>query len=847
MVRNCPRELYLQSALPCGQTKAALLRHALKHVVSRIDPAITSDRNLEQMLSQEFDALPSGAMLPFEMEEEQTRMAFVLERWLAYERPGKGNVVSRDYSSTMAFAGEQIPVSGQLLVDRGRALESIRVKYKEPEYNMRGRSAATRPDHSAELLKLQRAGEAEALRLGYDLAAKPVYGAIYYLKSRGDTSKVYADAFEACLGANIISWHFKSSDAAVVEQETLKPDPACTCDPKNCYDCRYNDICNLTFEKRQTMEQPPIEVKTINEITLTDAQAALVSLDSGECRVNAVAGSGKTTVIVLRVYALVEAGEKPEHILMLTFSEKAREEMRVRLQAFANGNIFKYARVDVSGVQIETFNSWGQKVLDKYYKVLGFTATPSLVDDITKKDIIIDLLTTHRDLPLDYRNPFMATKAADGAVIKLGKWLDSLKAAHAEKVSDVTKVLGASLDPYAATILAVYQEYNNRLTAINAIDYEDQLRLLLKLSDSGVFEKMPYEHIVIDEFQDSNPNQIGIILELKRKNKGIKSLVVVGDELQAIYGFRNATPDNLVDFANHFPGMVDIDLTANFRSQAPIIQLANQIIAKTARLGKAIEAHKKNSNVQPAVLCMEDKDAEVQLYAKQVRKLIRNGTKPSSIAVLCRTRAELARMQAEMVKLGIPTLLKVPEIIGDAPYVKAVIALASFLVDNDDMASLALYAKSLGQDIYDQNALEASKNALVNTFAGMKNEADKITAFFDLTKDAEEDYVCKAFMSKLRSMEFKTLAQYLNYCVKYRTYKVRDTQSTVREETDCVTLITVHSAKGLEWDTVLLSLRTFPIDDESKRLFYVGITRAKERLLVTYTEKQTVLADLIKP
>ena len=133
---------------------------------------------------------------------------------------------------------------------------------------------------------------------------------------------------------------------------------------------------------------------------------------------------------------------------------------------------------------------------------------------------------------------------------------------------------------------------------------------------------MPYEHIVIDEFQDSNPNQIDIIVELKRRNKGIKSLVVVGDELQAIYGFRNATPDNLVDFAKYFPNMMDIDMTANFRSQQPIIQLANSIIQKIARLGKVIEAHRATSNVKPKVLDIEKSDEEVDLYCRQIVKLI---------------------------------------------------------------------------------------------------------------------------------------------------------------------------------------------------------------------------------
>ena len=102
-----------------------------------------------------------------------------------------------------------------------------------------------------------------------------------------------------------------------------------------------------------------------------------------------------------------------------------------------------------------------------------------------------------------------------------------------------------------------------------------------------------------------------------------------------------------------------------------------------------------------------------------------------------------------------------------------------------------------------------------------------------------------SFVERMKRFNYSTLNQYLTYCTKYRDYGIRDTLSTAQEKTDCVTLITTHSAKGLEWDIVLLSLKRFPIDEESRRLFYVGVTRAKEKLLLTYTDKQMVLAELI--
>lgn len=850
--RECPREAFVKNRIPSGLTKHAVLRSVMKHVLMQVDLDKTSVAGIKQLVLDEFQARPSLCMLPFEAEDEAKRMGILMARWLKFEQGQrtKSVVLAKDFANTFPFAGDQKSCTVHMLIDRGAEIEAIRFKYKAPEYSYRGKSPTTRPDGSPELLMLQRAGEIEAKKLGIDILKKPVYGAIYYLKHKEDTSKALAIEFEDKAGNNIVAHWFTMNEAAEVEKNyaSIAPDAQKTCDEAECKECLYQDLCHLEFEKRHLMERPPVELKTIDEISLTDAQRTFVAFKDGECRVNAVAGSGKTTVVALRTLNLIENGADASKILMVTFSEKAKEEMSLRLKSFAKGQVMAYSGVEteVDKVQIETFNSWGQHILDKYYQMLGFTSQPVLVDDVTKKDIIVDLLSAHRSLPLDYRNPFMSTKSAEGAVMKMVRYIDAMKAAHAETEADVLTALGPSLTNYAGELLAMYQEYNAKLVAINSIDYEDQLRLLLKLADFGIFEKLPYEHIVVDEFQDSNPNQIAIIVELKRRNPGIKSLVVVGDELQAIYGFRNATPDNLVDFSKYFPGMVDIDMTANFRSQQPIIQMANQIIAKTARLGKVIEAYKKTSNVQPAVIEIDKEEQEQSLYTRQICKLIRDGTKPNTIAVLCRTRAELIKQQMLLDKAGVPTILKVPEIVADAPYVKAIIAFASFLKDHDDMVSLALYAKSLGQDPFDESGLKASAEAIIQVFDGCTSEMEKIEAFLSFLTDATEDYVGEAFLNKVKALNFKSLNQYLNYCTKYRDYKVKDTQSTSQEETDCVTLITVHSAKGLEWDTVLLSLKRFPIDEESRRLFYVGVTRAKERLLLTYTKKQQVLADLLK-
>lgn len=847
--RECPREAFIRENIKAADNKFGKLRSIMKHTIMQIDIATSTVADVKQIVGNEFEALNQEHMLPFEAEDEEKRMSFLINRWLSFEkrRLSQGRILAKDFQSTFLFVGAQKTTTVHMLIERENVIEAIRFKYKAPEYNYHARSENTRPETSEELFLLQKAGETELQKLGLNQIHKPVLGAVYYLKSRQDKATELSMAFEDKIGDNIIEYHFDQSDAQNIEQKASQviSDVNKTCDEKECADCLYNDICHLTFEKRRLMEQPPVEIKSIDEITLTDAQLSFVSFTEGECRVNAVAGSGKTTIVALRTLSLIEEGCDPSKILMVTFSEKAKEEMAIRLKGFAQGEMMKYSDLDIDNVQIETFNSWGQHILDKYYSLLGFSEQPQIVDDIVKKDIIIELLNKHRQLPLDYRNPFMNTKAASGAVIKLVKYIDSMKAAHVETEDDVCKVLGAKTVDVAAELLEIYQEYNEQLISLNVIDFEDQLRLLLKLKDFGIFEQLPYEHIVVDEFQDSNPNQIAIIVELKYANPNIKSLVVVGDELQSIYQFRNATPENLVNFSQYFPDMVDIDLTANFRSQEPIIKLANRIIEKTAKLGKVIEAHKQNTKVRPAVREIDNADQEQDLFTRQVVKLIKDGTKPSDIAILCRTRKELIKQQMLLNEAGVPTLLKVPEIIVDAPYVKAIIALASFLRNHDDMISFALYAKSLGQDPFDKTALEASAQSFIQAFDACNTEAEKILAFQQCIENAKEDYVGAAFIEKLENCNFRTLNQYLNYCIKYKTYNVCESCSTARQDTDCVTLITVHSAKGLEWDTVLLSLKSFSIDSEASRLFYVGLTRAKERLLLTYTKKQQFLADLL--
>ena len=639
-IRTCPRKAYLRTAVDSGVIKAGILRGIVKDVLLS-SPFSTGEAALRKRIRDAFDT-KADRLLPFEAEAERERMEVLLWRYLEFERRQKNKILAENFVNKVKVMGDDHSVSAHRLIDRGTALECIRYLYKQPEMSYRSRK--TPVEKNPDLLALQKTGEAEAAKLG--ITGKHVFGSFYYLKSSLDTSRSLESTFESRLGSNIINHHFTPGEEAALAKELSgqKPDVAlCTDDERECYDCIYKDLCHTEFVKRSLEEKPTVEEKPLDSIHMTPSQRRFVEFESGECRVNAVAGSGKTTIVTLRTLRLIEEGCKPEQILMITFTDKACGEMKSRLHRYACGSTLKDLNIETDKIVVRTFNSFGQELLDTHYAKLGFTEAPQLVDEILKKDIIVNLLDSHRTLPIDYRNPFLDLPNACGAVVQIGRIIDSLKANHVETVDQVEKMVTMDMKPRAKELLAIYEAYNAKLVELNKIDYEDQLRLILKLKAFGVFEDLPYRHIVVDEFQDSNGNQISLILEMAKAAKELESIVVVGDELQAIYGFRDATPENLIKFSDYFPGMVDIPLEDNFRSQSPIIEMANRILSREARIAKVIKAHRKEEGIAPVLMDIEKADAERELYVKQTKKLLRDGVKPRDIAVLCRTKSELIK------------------------------------------------------------------------------------------------------------------------------------------------------------------------------------------------------------
>lgn len=853
VAKKCPRRAALSDG--SGISKIGVLRGASKEVIMAI---VASDFNVKtkkirELVASALDARPNS-MLSFEREAEEAKMVRSMSSYVTFEQThGKHKVLSTEFTNEVMFGKAKRSVSAYALIDRGDALECIRYAYKLNEYsvdNRRSRKEERYMDKSAELLLLQKTGEAEALKLGIDIKKKPVFGAVYYLrlKKMGDAAGSELP-FEGRSGANIANYFFTPNEerAVVAAYEHVKEDPSRECcDPSYCRTCPFDELCHMEFAKRTLTVLPPEPPVPINEIHMTSAQQDFVEFRDGECRVNAVAGSGKTTIITLRSISLIEEGVDPSHILMLTFTDKAAGEMKARLQAYARGTALSDEELDVDSIEVATFNSWGQHMLDKYFSELGFRKKPELIDDVVKKDIIIDILKKNPGLPMDYANPFMGTFTHVGAVTQMMGFIDAFKAAHVKTEAEVLGIVGgpgSTFAPHAAQLLSMYEAYNRELVAQNLLDYEDQLRLLLELDKLGIFARMPYEHIVVDEFQDSNPNQIDIILRVASQAPNYRSLAVVGDVMQSIYGFRNATPENLANFGDYFPNMVDISMCDNFRSFTPIIEMANHIISSQG-VKDTIKAHKLGHALAPVVKFVDSSEAERTLFVRQVQKLVKDGIEPANIAVMCRTRGELVQLRDAMVEAGIPVIMRVPEVIGEGAYVRAIISLCRFLVSQDRLG-LCLYAKSLGLNPFDETVVTKLGDDVSAKMNAAASDKAKLEVFWELVKDAGEDFVAEKFLESLKNKKFKSYQNLMTYCIKYEQYGTKELLSTVHEKSNSVSLITIHSAKGLEWPVVLLSLKKFRFGSEEERLLYVAVTRAKEKLLISHTGKQQQLVSML--
>lgn len=648
-----------------------------------------------------------------------------------------------------------------------------------------------------------------------------------------------------------------------------------TCSKADCEKCTLYNRCHYT--------EPPIALPEKTErafhpedIHLSPEQEAIVGAKNGIFRVLATAGAGKTFCMVLRVIRLIEDGMEPSEILLISFSNIAVEELRTRIEKMLK--ICGYDEdIDVNEFTIVTFNSLGYTLIKEYYEMLGFTKKPTLIDNIEQYDIIDELVRESEErIPgLDYENPFLKFGSnAVGVIAKLANLFDEIKRNHIETFADYDKFLGLTEKIHHAaageeTVIAQeeraaarmvfkeFERYAKKLKDADIIDYADQSilveELIRKSFEDGIdyiLEMFNFHHIVVDEFQDSNEFQLTFVKALMG-SMSFKSLMVVGDDSQAIYGFNGTSPENIIHFDKKLGMKVtDLELSETRRFGQDVCDIANAVLEpNTEKVEKHIHSSQPISEFQPRLIGFDSKTTEYDTIAMEMKQLIDDGVRPEDIIFLSTRNDDFDAIMKSLNKAGVPAL-KLSEKFTVNSRVVAIIALAKFILDFDNTVALMDYLnEAYGNTFFEfspeevEAIIEREKQQFIKLFIPMRDE-EKLAEMLRLIDniDISRDLTAQAFVQKVKDKARTCTSAYTlaAYIVKYEKYESTD-EAKLTGKYPAVTLSTVWKAKGGEWDYVFCSLSSVDSTrglnrdeiEEKRRLIFTMVTRMKKGLTVT--------------
>lgn len=596
---------------------------------------------------------------------------------------------------------------------------------------------------------------------------------------------------------------------------------------------------------------------------LNKEQLEAVKYIDGPLLVLAGAGSGKTKVLTTRVaYLIDEIGVDPTSILAITFTNKAAKEMKERIVKMLGSIAYQ--------IQISTFHSFGLTILKEYYKELGYDKNFTILDSEDSLTVVKKIL---KDMDKDPKifNPKNIRNRISSAKNEL---MDP---------NEFSKFSNNEIDE---VVVSVYRKYQEKLEINNSLDFDDLLMLPILL-----FRKYPdilkkfqdkYRYILIDEYQDTNEAQYLLTKMISAKYKNI---CVVGDNDQAIYSFRGSDYKNILNFEKDYKDAKVIMLERNYRSTKQILDVANNVI-KNNKLRKDKNLWTDNSNGDKVVYHRALNEQDEAFYVKSKIEELRKTESLSNMAVLYRTNAQSRNMEEALLRDNIPY-----KVVGSIYFYKRkeIKDLLSYLNviynSHDDISllrvinvpkrgigaktveNLELQANLLGQSVYDtidsgkelefkkiiedikENQDNLSLTELVDYIlekSGIKAELEQEgTLESDIRLENLEEFktITKNFEEEKGIVSLEEFLGELSLVSDVEEYK---------NNTDVVTLMTVHSAKGLEFDNVFMigmeegifphnnSLDDYNQLEEERRLCYVAITRAKKRLWIINAKRRTI-------
>ena len=608
---------------------------------------------------------------------------------------------------------------------------------------------------------------------------------------------------------------------------------------------------------------------------LNPQQRAAVEQTEGPLLVLAGAGSGKTRVLTYRVAYLMEKGVAPWHILAITFTNKAAREMADRVRALVGE-----ASEDA---WISTFHACCARILRRDIEKLGYKRQFAIYDEDDRMSVIKAVAKALNLSDKEYPPKQIRAVISDAKnrLLTPQEWLKESEG-----------------DFRSRKLYEAYSAYEQALRGNNALDFDDLLikTLVLMTEHPPVLDyyRDKFRYILVDEYQDTNAAQYMLVRLLAGDRH---NLCVVGDDDQSIYGWRGADLRNILDFEKDFPECVTIKLEQNYRSTGNILDAANQVIAHNrGRKEKALWTERGQGERIALYHAMDERD-EAAFIVAMSRKLIAAGETPGGIAVLYRTNAQSRVLEEAFVRAGTPYRVYGGQRFYERKEVKDLIAYMRALVNPDDDVSARRIInepkRGIGDATIEKLADYAAENDMPLLSAVLDSENAPLPArpkkllgeFAKLMIDLTELMYEKRpgeFVEALieRTGYVKALEENRSEENESRIENIRELQGAVsefeklnpegglpeflenvalvsdldamNESGGAVTLMTLHSAKGLEFNEVFLAGMeegVFPItralfdDDqleEERRLAYVGITRAKKRLFLSHARTRAL-------
>ena len=601
---------------------------------------------------------------------------------------------------------------------------------------------------------------------------------------------------------------------------------------------------------------------------LNDKQKEAVLNTEGPCLILAGAGSGKTKVLTTRiVYLVQELGVSPSSILAITFTNKAANEMKARISRMVGPYAYE--------MQISTFHSFGLTILKDYYELVGLKKNFTILDSEDSLLIIKKILKDMNKDPKDFNPKTVRNK---------------ISSAKNELMSP-SKLSEYSANEFDNVVVDTYKLYQEKLMNNNSVDFDDLLMYPIILFNEHKETLMHFQdkfrYILIDEYQDTNHVQYILTKMLSAKHQNI---CVVGDQDQSIYGFRGANYHNILNFEKDYPNTKVILLEQNYRSTKNILNAANDII-KHNKLRKEKNLWTDNDNGIKIKYkrCTDEKD-EAAYVVREIIKLINEGEKKEDIAILYRTNAQSRNVEEYLLQENISYKVVGSFYFYNRKEIKDLISYLKLIYNtNDDISlnrvinvpkrgiglktleNLTNKANLLNQSLFD--TIDSGKELV---FKNLMNELIKASENLSLTElvdlildktgmkqelESEQSIESEARLENLE--EFKSITK--SFEDRYGVISLEEFLNEIslvsdieehKDEVDVVTLMTVHSAKGLEFKNVFiigLEESVFPharslFDneelEEERRLCYVAVTRAMEKLWLVCAGRRMLFGNV---